>query len=188
MDFDQLYLYPDLVEERVRKSRESRQRNLKRHLRGRVAKYDVYEDPKEAKEMAEDYAGKRGANLQEHLDTLADVRRQLLLGDPNTRVDFTWGPDKICFACQSTESGQPGKHCLIPAGIDSNEGDSYRALEFLSGLQIAEGNIEGITEEDGKHSFSTNLGFLRSDVAMQTIEQKMKEFLFARNRRQNTRS
>ena len=181
--FDQLYLHPEIGEEYLYKSRESSQKKLKRHLRGRIAKYDFFEDPKIAKEMAQDYTGKGGKNMQEYLDLYVDAKRELLLGDPDTQIDFTWGPDRICFSCQSTELGQPGKHCLIPSDGNDNEGDCYRALEYLYGLPEAEGKIGEITEDSGRsgrHSFTTTLGFLRSSFAMEAISGKYNESMKAR--------
>lgn len=180
IDFDQIYLHPELVERLLQTGREMSQKNLKRHLRGRVAKYDIYDDPKEAKEMAQDYTGKGGKNIQEYLNEFIDAKRELLLGDPETRIDFTWGPDKICFACQSTEPGQPGKHCVIPVGMDNNEGDCYRVVEYMSGLPEADGKISEIMEETGKHSFTTTLGFLRSSIAMEAMGEKYRELTKAR--------
>lgn len=175
--FDQLYLHPEKVEQILQGNKERRLKNLDRYLKGRVNKSDGYETGKEAREMALDYTGPKGAYKQQHLDARAEAYGQILLGDPDRKIEMTWGPDIVCNACQSNGANQPGNHCLLITGPDeeTDEKDFYRYVEFARTKPEFEDKIGESTDARGWHTFEMSLGTLRNPAFLSIIYDKFFE-------------
>lgn len=165
-DFDQIYKDPEVVSSLVQSAKNVRKQDLKRHLRGRVAKYERETDGNEARWYAKDYAGKNGIGLEQHLTGMFGTVEQLLLSTPDAIVGFTWGLDSICFSCQGNGQDQPGIHCG-----EEDMGKDIEWYKALSGLAESH-NASNMTESSdsvGRPIYRMPLGVLRSNEVMDIL-------------------
>lgn len=177
VSFDQLYLHPEKIDQMLQKRKEQRLEGLEQHLEGILWEYDYFDTAEEAQEMALDYTGPKGIYKQAFVDAEGETYKQILTGNPNKKVEMTWGPDIICNSCQSNGVNQPGNHCLLIAGPDeeTEEKDFYRYVEFARTQPEFQDKIGELTDERGWHTFEMSLGTLRDPSFLTLIHDKFFE-------------